>query len=199
MWVDLIHTECRLQIYECAPSLALRVPQQQELVVLVKGEVMHKENVPVRIHSECFTGDILGSKRCDCGEQLQGFLKVLDSVEHGVLVYAKGHEGRGIGLGNKIKVYKLQDEEHLDTVDSNLRAGFAVDARHFDDSVSVLKEQLGIRSVNLYSNNPEKAKALGPLIANVVPMVTIPHDVNRGYLQTKRDRLNHSTLMPQTR
>merc|ERR1719240_1602519 len=144
--VDDIQDECRLRIYSTA-SL------HEEVVAVIKGDVEGYEKVPVRVHSECFTGDILGSKRCDCGQQLHRFLGIIDEKPCGILIYVRGHEGRGIGLANKIKAYKIQDDEGLDTVDANLRLGFDVDMRCYKESLAALRH-IGVKSISLYTNNP---------------------------------------------
>ncbi|KAF4689962.1 GTP cyclohydrolase II [Perkinsus olseni] len=147
-------SHCDLRVYRgCSdPSL--------EIVTLIKGNVDGESDVPVRVHSECFTGDVLRSMKCDCGDQLLDFLVTLDEEDRAVLLYIRGHEGRGIGLANKIKAYNLQDEDGLDTVESNLKLGYAPDCRDFADARRALKH-LGIRSVMLYTNNPAKVAAFG--------------------------------------
>merc|ERR1719188_510608 len=110
-----------------------------EIVAIVKGELQDVEAVPARVHSECFTGDILASKRCDCGQQLHKFLKIMNAEPCGVMLYIRGHEGRGIGLANKIRAYRLQDEG-LDTVDANVHLGLPVDGRTYHDSLAVLND-----------------------------------------------------------
>eukprot|EP00933_Yihiella_yeosuensis_P031930 TRINITY_DN25525_c0_g1_i1.p1 TRINITY_DN25525_c0_g1~~TRINITY_DN25525_c0_g1_i1.p1 ORF type:complete len:576 (-),score=115.96 TRINITY_DN25525_c0_g1_i1:120-1847(-) len=186
MWVDDIKDECWLGVYSCSDPTT-------EIVAVVKGNMEGKEGVPVRIHSECFTGDVLASRRCDCGQQLHRFMKIMNDEELGVLIYIRGHEGRGIGLEAKIRAYKLQDEGH-DTVDANLKLGLPVDTRQYSDALGVLK-QLGLKSVRLYTNNPEKMRALMPITKEVVALASIPSDRNMGYLKTKRERLNHRTVL----
>lgn len=186
MWVEAIESECDLKVYN--------TPKQgQEIVALIKGDVFGGEHVPVRVHSECFTGDVLGSKRCDCGPQLRGFLDILQQESAGILLYIRGDEGRGIGLVEKIRAYELQ-EKGLDTIDANLSLGHAADLRTFESSKEVL-QQLGVQSIKLYTNNPEKVEALRPLAREVRPLKTVPNKHNVTYLQTKRDRLNHKTIL----
>eukprot|EP00927_Polykrikos_kofoidii_P022300 TRINITY_DN20850_c0_g1_i1.p1 TRINITY_DN20850_c0_g1~~TRINITY_DN20850_c0_g1_i1.p1 ORF type:complete len:572 (-),score=77.83 TRINITY_DN20850_c0_g1_i1:67-1782(-) len=164
-----------------------------EIVALVKGDVNGLDSVPTRIHSECFTGDILGSKRCDCGQQLHKFMKVMNTETSGILLYIRGHEGRGIGLPNKIKAYHLQDQG-FDTVDANLKLGLPVDDREYSDTGIVLKA-LGVKSIKLFTNNPLKIQALEPITKEVVAMASIPCEQNLEYLRTKKDRLNHRTVL----
>lgn len=147
----------------------------------------------VRVHSECLTGDALGSLRCDCGAQLQESLKLISQSDGGVLIYLRGHEGRGIGLANKIKAYALQDAGQ-DTVEANMSLGFAPDVRDYSVAAQILKT-LGVKSLRLLSNNPQKAKGLERYgvtikerLALIVP--TNPHNVE--YLKTKREKFGHT-------
>ncbi|AXH96915.1 GTP cyclohydrolase II [Ornithinimicrobium avium] len=146
----------------------------------------------VRLHSECLTGDALGSHRCDCGEQLQHALHLLAACGRGVLVYVRGHEGRGIGLAEKLRAYALQDAG-LDTVDANLRLGHLPDARTYDEAAAVLAD-LGVRRLRLLTSNPAKESALRALGVDVVervPIVVPPRPENARYLRTKRERMGH--------
>lgn len=146
--------------------------------------------VPVRIHSECMTGDVFGSKRCDCGEQLDGGLRIA-AERGGVVIYLR-QEGRGIGLINKLKAYNLQDLG-LNTAEANTHLGFDVDARQYDCAIFILQD-LGINAVELITNNPDKVEALrrSPIqVAARIPLETAPHDDNRDYLQTKKDLMGH--------
>jgi len=186
MWVDDIEAETSLHVYSTSdPKI--------EIVAMVKGDVANQEGVPTRIHSECFTGDVLASQRCDCGQQLHRFMRIMNDESIGVLLYIRGQEGRGIGLFSKIRAYQLQDEGH-DTVDANLKLGLPVDTRTYDDALGVL-QSLGVKSVNLYTNNPEKMRALGPITKEVVALASTPCARNIGYLKTKRERLNHRTVL----
>ena len=163
-----------------------------ENAVLVRGEVAGQENVLVRLHSECLTGDVLGSLRCDCGPQLEMSLERIAAAGRGVLVYLRGHEGRGIGFSHKVRAYALQDEG-LDTVDANVALGLPVDARSFDCAAEILKH-LGVRSVHLLSNNPRKKEELvksGMPVARVVAVVPPHNHENVRYLNTKRTRMGH--------
>lgn len=147
-------------------------------------------NVVVRIHSECLTGDLFGSKRCDCGQQLQKSLQVI-TEEKGVLIYLR-QEGRGIGLINKLKAYNLQDEG-FNTVDANHQLGFEADERSYQIATRILQD-LGIRSIRLLTNNPEKINALikgGITITDRVPLMVEPNQDNEDYLRIKRDLMGH--------
>ena len=163
-----------------------------EHAVLVRGDVAGQEDVLVRLHSECLTGDVLGSLRCDCGPQLEMSLERIAAAGRGVLVYLRGHEGRGIGFSHKVRAYALQDEG-LDTVDANVALGLPVDARSFDCAAEILKH-LGVRSVHLLSNNPRKKEELvkaGTPVTRVVPVVPPHNHENVRYLNTKRTRMGH--------
>jgi 3,4-dihydroxy 2-butanone 4-phosphate synthase/GTP cyclohydrolase II len=184
----------RLESMQTGCTLRVFGKDNEEIVALIKGDLSGRENVPTRIHSECFTGDILGSTRCDCGKQLHKFLGFLEKEECGVLLYIRGHEGRGIGLTNKIRAYNLQDNQKLDTLDANLALGFEADERDYEEVRNVLI-QLGIVSVNLYTNNPLKIEAMKPLVSKVSALGTIPEAENLGYLQTKEKRMNHKTVL----
>lgn len=164
---------------------------QKEHLALVMGEVDGQEEVLVRVHSECFTGDVLGSRRCDCGEQLQLSLGMIGQAGRGVLVYLR-QEGRGIGLADKLRAYNLQDEGY-DTVDANLLLGHQADERDYTVAARIL-ESLGVASVRLITNNPEKIislQNLGVTVAGRVPLDADVHPENLRYLQTKAVRMNH--------
>jgi 3,4-dihydroxy 2-butanone 4-phosphate synthase/GTP cyclohydrolase II len=146
----------------------------------------------VRVHSECLTGEAFGSLKCECGPQLDAALERI-RADGGVVVYLRGHEGRGIGLINKLKAYKLQ-EEGLDTLDANLRLGFPADARDYGAATAILRD-LGLSSVRLLTNNPEKARQLrerGIEVSELVPLVVGVGEFNEGYLDAKRDRMGHA-------
>jgi 3,4-dihydroxy 2-butanone 4-phosphate synthase/GTP cyclohydrolase II len=147
----------------------------------------------VRVHSECLTGDALGSQRCDCGAQLQESLRQISESGNGVLLYLRGHEGRGLGLANKIRAYALQDEG-LDTVQANHALGFAADQRDYGVAAQMLKA-MGVEQVNLLSNNPRKAAGLranGVAVRRELPLAIPANPHNANYLDTKRDKLGHS-------
>ncbi len=161
-------------------------------VAMVHGDISDGEDVLVRLHSECLTGDALGSLRCDCGIQLKLALRTIAAERRGVLIYATGHEGRGIGLVNKLRAYVAQDSG-ADTVDANTALGLPIDSRDYTESAAVLA-QLGIHSVRLLTNNPLKVSGLqaaGTVVDSVVRLPTAPHHRNLGYLSTKARRLGH--------
>jgi len=161
-------------------------------VALVYGDLGDGEDVLVRVHSECLTGDVLGSLRCDCGPQLRASLKRVVAEGRGVVLYMRGHEGRGIGLMHKLQAYQLQDSGR-DTVDANLELGLPADARDYGTGAQVLTD-LGIRSMRLLTNNPAKYEALegyGLAVIGREPLPVRPHPENVRYLRTKRDRMGH--------
>lgn len=163
----------------------------KEHLALVKGDVKDKENVSLRIHSECFTGDILGSLRCDCGDQLQETMKRIDEQGQGVILYMR-QEGRGIGLYNKLRAYNLQDEGY-DTVEANLKLGFAEDEREYKVAAKMI-EALGIKSVSLITNNPTKIKELTDLGVNIAKrekIIVKYSGENSGYMRTKISKMGH--------
>ena len=169
-------------------------PSSGEHMALVKGEWQKDEPVLVRVHSSCFTGDILGSLRCDCGEQLHEAMKLVEKEGKGVVLYMN-QEGRGIGLVNKLKAYKLQ-EEGMDTVEANLHLGFKMDERDYGVGAQILRH-LGINKMRLISNNPRKRVGLigyGLDIVENVPLHIHPNPHNEKYLKTKRDKLGHEIL-----
>jgi 3,4-dihydroxy 2-butanone 4-phosphate synthase/GTP cyclohydrolase II len=161
-------------------------------LALVQGDVADGDDVLTRVHSECLTGDALGSRRCDCGVQLATALRQIASEGRGVLLYATGHEGRGIGLAAKLLAYAEQ-ERGLDTVDANVRLGLPVDGRRYGEAAEVLAA-LGVRSVRLLTNNPAKVEGLrdgGIVVRRVEPILTAAHARNVEYLRTKRHRMGH--------
>ncbi len=164
----------------------------EEHVAFVLGEVAGAEDVLVRVHSECLTGDLFGSLRCDCGSQLDAALKMIGNQGRGVIVYLRGHEGRGIGIAHKVRAYALQDEGH-DTVDANTVQGLPVDSRDYGVGAQILND-LGIRTLRLMTNNPFKYAALqefGLEISERVGIDISPNPANARYLATKRERMGH--------
>ncbi|GLI01931.1 bifunctional 3,4-dihydroxy-2-butanone-4-phosphate synthase/GTP cyclohydrolase II [Phytohabitans aurantiacus] len=164
-----------------------------EHVALVYGDLGDGRDVLVRVHSECLTGDVFGSLRCDCGPQLDAALARVASEGRGVVLYVRGHEGRGIGLLHKLRAYQLQDQGR-DTVDANLELGLPADAREYGTGAQILYD-LGVRSMRLLTNNPAKLAALsgyGLTVAGQEPLAVPPHPENVRYLRTKRDRMGHT-------
>lgn len=167
---------------------------QQEHLALVKGSWQAEEPVLVRVHSSCFTGDILGSLRCDCGDQLHGAMQLVEQEGKGIVLYMN-QEGRGIGLLNKLKAYKLQ-EQGMDTVEANLHLGLPMDARDYGVGAQILR-YLGVSKIKLISNNPKKRAGLlgyGLEIVSTVPLPVRPNEHNQKYLETKRDKMGHEIL-----
>lgn len=163
----------------------------KEHVALVKGDVADQENVPVRIHSECFTGDVLGSRRCDCGEQLDLAMRLINEAGRGVLIYLR-QEGRGIGLLKKLQAYNLQDKG-MDTVDANIHLGHLADEREYSIAALML-QNLQVKSIQLMTNNPQKIdelKKLGVNVAGRIPVEVPAHDDNINYLKTKAHKMAH--------
>jgi GTP cyclohydrolase II len=177
--------EFRAQVFRGPPTLG-------DSLALVHGELRDGEPALVRLHSECLTGDVLGSLRCDCGQQLSAALELITQNGSGVLLYLR-QEGRGIGLANKIRAYALQDTG-LDTVDANLALGLPVDGREYASAAAILRH-LGLGKVRLLTNNPLKRHALeehGIRVVERVPLVVPPNAVNMQYLRTKASRMGHS-------
>jgi len=170
----------------------------EQHLALVKGAVQGERDVLVRVHSECLTGDVFGSLRCDCGPQLDGALAHIAAEGLGVVVYLRGHEGRGIGLAHKLAAYNLQ-EQGRDTVDANLELGLPVDDREYGIGSQILVD-LGVTTMRLLTNNPAKYTGLGGFglqIVERVPLETHPNPENLRYLRTKRERLGHLLDLPE--
>jgi GTP cyclohydrolase II len=169
---------------------------EKEHIALVKGKVADQENVPVRIHSECFTGDVLGSRRCDCGEQLDMAMRLIDEAGFGILIYLR-QEGRGIGLLKKLQAYNLQDKG-MDTVDANIHLGHLADEREYSIAALIL-ENLQIKSIKLITNNPKKIeglKRLGTSVVDRIPVEVVAHPDNLSYLKTKAKKMAHLLFQP---
>jgi 3,4-dihydroxy 2-butanone 4-phosphate synthase/GTP cyclohydrolase II len=163
----------------------------EEFVALVKGELRRDRPTLVRVHSQCMTGDVFGSLKCDCGRQLNAAMKLIEEEGQGAIVYQQ-QEGRGIGIINKIRAYALQDEG-ADTIEANERLGFAADMRRYDQCAEILLE-LGLGAVRVMSDNPAKIRALRQAGLSVVERVQLdiePHDFFAGYLKTKKEKMGH--------
>ncbi|KAH7653992.1 3,4-dihydroxy 2-butanone 4-phosphate synthase / GTP cyclohydrolase II protein [Dioscorea alata] len=163
-----------------------------EHIAMVKGDIGDGQDVLVRVHSECLTGDIFGSARCDCGNQLALAMEMIEKAGRGVLVYLRGHEGRGIGLGHKLRAYNLQDAGR-DTVEANEELGLPVDSREYGIGAQILRD-LGVRSMKLMTNNPAKytgLKGYGLRVISRVPLLTPITKENKRYLETKRAKMGH--------
>jgi len=162
-----------------------------DLGAVIRGDVNEAEGVPVRLHSECFTGDVMGSLRCDCRDQLEAALRFIGRAERGAVLYLP-QEGRGIGLVNKIRAYALQ-QAGADTVMANRMLGLPDDARDYGIAARMLRD-LGVQQVRLLTNNPAKVEALqalGIVVVGRVPLHTPPNPHNRGYIETKAQRMGH--------
>ena len=178
-------------------AVGYRAYDGSEHLALLAGDISDGADVLVRVHSECLTGDVLGSLRCDCGEQLARSLAAVRAEGRGVVLYLRGHEGRGVGLLHKLQAYALQDAG-ADTVDANLELGLPVDARDYVAAAAMLRE-LGVRSVRLLTNNPAKHAGLetgGIRVLGRVALPTTPNPENARYLQVKRDRMGHDLEVP---
>ena len=184
-WADLPIDN---KMWKIATYPALR---QRDHAIIAFNPQITSEQTYLRIHSECFTGDVLGSQRCDCGEQLKAAMSVIVEKGSGYIIYLRNHEGRGIGLAEKIKAYQLQ-YRGLDTVEANIALGHQVDAREWSDAVEILSE-LGIKSVVLMTNNPEKIQALSDagIISTVLSLPIAANEFNQKYLDTKVTKLGH--------
>jgi GTP cyclohydrolase II len=179
--------------YGTFDARAFECPSGSVYLALLKGDVAGRSSVLTRLHSECLTGDTLGSLRCDCGVQLRSAMRMIGAADRGLLLYATGQEGRGVGLINKLRAYVEQDNG-ADTIDANLRLGLAVDDRDYADGASVIKA-LNVNSIRLLTNNPAKVNGLrvaGVEVVDIVGLATAAHARNLAYLRAKEDRLGHS-------
>ena len=194
-WEKLVHrvTEARIPTaFGTFQAVGYESHDGRTHVALVKGDPEASENVLVRVHSECFTGDVLGSIRCDCGIQLAEAMRKISEEGEGVVVYIRGHEGRGIGLRHKLEAYALQDGG-LDTVEANVELGFSADSRDYGVGAQILAD-IGVTTMRLLTNNPTKRAGLegyGLEIVDRVPLQTEPNPENLRYLETKREKLGH--------
>ena len=164
----------------------------EQHLAFVRGAVQGQDDVLVRVHSECLTGDVFGSLRCDCGPQLHEAMRRIAEEDLGIVVYLRGHEGRGIGIGHKLQAYALQEQGH-DTVDANLALGMPIDSREYGIGAQILVD-LGITTMRTLTNNPAKRGGLegfGLRITERVPLITAPNPENIAYLRTKRERMGH--------
>ena len=193
---NLVQTRIPTQYGEFTLHYFTNNVDEKEHIAFVYGDVKGKKNIPVRIHSECFTGDVLGSRRCDCGEQLDMALQLISKKGQGVLIYLR-QEGRGIGLLKKLQAYNLQDQG-LDTVDANIHLGHLADEREYSIAALIINN-LEIQSVDLITNNPKKIdelKKLGITIKKRIPIETDFHHDNLEYLKTKVKKMSHLLSVP---
>lgn len=188
---NLVQTRIPTKYGEFVLHYFSNTEDNKEHVAFVFGDVSNKSSVPVRLHSECFTGDVFGSRRCDCGEQLDTALKIISEHGHGVLLYLR-QEGRGIGLLKKMQAYNLQDEG-MDTVDANIHLGHLPDERDYTIAALIIKN-LKVSSIQLITNNPNKIEQLKKLDIQVDGRVAIEvesNSDNHAYLQTKAEKMDH--------
>ena len=189
------HGEFKLYAYESTDTGGETVEGDKTHIALAKGDLTDPAPILVRVHSQCLTGDVFGSLRCDCGEQLEIALKTIEEEGRGVLVYMR-QEGRGMGLKGKLRAYQLQDNDGLDTVEANEHLGFPADLRDYGIGAQILAD-LGVQKMRLMTNNPQKVTGLsghGLEIVERIPLQTKPNAFNRRYLETKRSKLGHLLL-----
>ena len=193
--IPTAHGEFKLYAYESTDTTGESVEADKTHIALTKGDIADAAPLLVRVHSQCLTGDVFGSLRCDCGEQLEIALQTIEKEGRGVLLYMR-QEGRGMGLKEKLRAYQLQDSDGLDTVEANEHLGFPADLRDYGIGAQILAD-LGVQKMRLMTNNPQKVKGLdghGLEIVERVPLQTEPNPFNHRYLQTKRSKLGHLLL-----
>ncbi len=193
--IPTAHGEFKLYAYESTDTDGENVETDKTHIALTKGDIADAAPILVRVHSQCLTGDVFGSLRCDCGEQLEVALQTIEKEGRGVVLYMR-QEGRGMGLKGKIRAYQLQDSDGLDTVEANEHLGYPADLRDYGIGAQILAD-LGVRKMRLMTNNPQKVKGLdgyGLEIVERVPLKTKPNPFNRRYLETKRSKLGHLLL-----
>ena len=193
--VPTAHGEFKLYAYESTDTGGESVEADRTHIALTKGDLTDAAPILVRVHSQCLTGDVFGSLRCDCGEQLEIALQTIEKEGRGVLVYMR-QEGRGMGLKGKLRAYQLQDNDGLDTVEANEHLGFPADLRDYGIGAQILAD-LGVRKMRLMTNNPKKVTGLsghGLEIVERISLQTKPNAFNRRYLETKRSKLGHLLL-----
>ena len=193
--IPTAHGEFKLHAYESTATDGEHVETDKTHIALTKGDIVDAAPILVRVHSQCLTGDVFGSLRCDCGEQLEIALQTIEKEGRGVVLYMR-QEGRGMGLKEKVRAYQLQDNDGLDTVEANEHLGYPADLRDYGIGAQILAD-LGVEKMRLLTNNPQKVKGLdgyGLEIVERVPLQTKPNPFNRAYLETKRSKLGHLLL-----
>ena len=193
--IPTAHGKFKLHAYESTDTSSESIETGKTHVAVTKGDIADATPILVRVHSQCLTGDVFGSLRCDCGEQLEIALQTIEKEGRGVVLYMR-QEGRGMGLTGKIRAYQLQDKDGLDTVEANEHLGYPADLRDYGIGAQILAD-LGVKKMRLMTNNPQKVKGLdgyGLEIVERVPLQTKPNSFNRRYLETKRSKLGHLLL-----
>ena len=193
--IPTAHGEFKLYAYESTDTSGESVETDKTHIALTKGDIADATPLLVRVHSQCLTGDVFGSLRCDCGEQLEIALQTIEKEGRGVVLYMR-QEGRGMGLKGKLRAYQVQDKDGLDTVEANEHLGYPADLRDYGIGAQILAD-LGVRKMRLMTNNPKKVTGLdgyGLEIVERVPLQTKPNPFNRRYLETKRSKLGHLLL-----
>ena len=193
--IPTAHGEFKLYAYESTDTSGESIETDKTHIALTKGDIAEATPLLVRVHSQCLTGDVFGSLRCDCGEQLEIALQTIEKEGRGVVLYMR-QEGRGMGLKGKLRAYQLQDNDGLDTVEANEHLGYPADLRDYGIGAQILAD-LGVQKMRLMTNNPQKVKGLdgyGLEIVERVPLQTKPNSFNRRYLETKRSKLGHLLL-----